>query len=94
MRKKRAKEKVKKLVKAKRTGGKKNRKKSMKISKNIKISDLLSRHPKLAEFFMQKGLFCFSCPMASIETLGQLCKSYGIDWREFKKEIEEFLKKK
>lgn len=82
--------------KRKNEDGRKNKrtKSKINISKDTKISTLLEKYPELNEFFFKKGLFCFGCALSSIETLGMICEGYGMDWRKFKKEIEDFLNKK
>lgn len=74
---------------------KKNKKnKKIRITKNTKISDLINNYPEVGEFLLTKGLPCLGCPLLSIDRLIDICKIYNINWKEFKKEIEDFLKKK
>jgi len=64
----------------------------IKIDKNISINRLISKYPKLLEFFMRKGHFCIGCPYAN-ETLEEFCLNHGISFKKLKKEILDFLEK-
>lgn len=73
--------------------GKKEERK-IEISKKMTIKELIDRYPECLEFFIDKRHFCITCPLSSIETLEDFCKSSGVDYKNFEKELEEFLKKK
>jgi hybrid cluster-associated redox disulfide protein len=90
MRGKRKESKKNKAREAKKQGKKEERK--IEIGKDTTINELLEKHPELIEFFIQRGHFCIGCPYAN-ETLEEFCLSHGINFKKFKKEIEEFLKK-
>lgn len=68
--------------------------KKLKITKNMKIINLIKKYPELEEFLISKNLYCLHCPLSAFETLEDICKRYNILWKEFKKEIVDFLKKK
>jgi len=68
--------------------------KILEILPQTEISTLLEKYPGISSFFFSKGHFCFSCPLATSETLEEFCESHGISFEKFKKEIEDFLKKK
>jgi len=68
---------------------KKNKNKMKKITKETKLSELLSLNPKAGEILFEIGMSCIGCPMAMQETIEQGCLAHGMN----KKEIDEVLKK-
>jgi len=54
-------------------------KKPVKITKEMTIKEVFDSFPKTASVFIKLGLFCFSCPAASEETLEQMAKSYKLN---------------
>jgi len=61
----------------------------MVITKDMKISDIVEKHPKSREAFLEAGIFCFGCGAAKFETLEQGLQLHGLS----EKEIENFVKK-
>lgn len=61
----------------------------MKITKDITIGDLISKHPESAFILMEAGLHCVGCHVAANETLEQGCLAHGLE----EKQINEILKK-
>ena len=61
----------------------------MKITRKIKMSELLEKKPEAAEILFEAGMMCVGCPMAMQETLEQGCMAHGMS----KEEIDELVKK-
>ena len=62
-----------------------------KITKNIKISDLIEKEPKAAEILFQYGMGCLGCPSAQHETLEQAAMSHGINLDELLKVLNTYV---
>lgn len=60
----------------------------MKITKNMKLGEVISKYPKTIEVFLKNGLHCVGCHVASFETIEQGAKAHGMT----DKNIEELLK--
>jgi len=67
-----------------------SQKKPEKITKEMKIIDVVSNFPESAEVFTKYGIHCFGCPFSMIETLGQGASAHGI---EVEKLVDELNKK-
>jgi len=66
-------------------------KKFSKIVKEMTIKDILKKYPKTSQVFLKLGLYCFSCPMASEETLEEMATTYKLN---LKKLLESLNKTK
>lgn len=64
-----------------------------KISKDMKLSEIISKYPDTSEIFLKHGLSCIGCPLASQETLEQGAKAHGIDVDKLIKALNECLEK-
>lgn len=60
-----------------------------KITKNMNISNIIKKNPKAGEILIKEGMLCLGCPMAIQETLGQACKSHGIDVKKILKKLNK-----
>ncbi|MFT7615352.1 MAG: iron-sulfur cluster assembly protein [Candidatus Woesearchaeota archaeon] len=49
------------------------------VDKDMTISEIVEKYPKTAEVFLEYGLHCVGCGVASFETLGEGAMSHGID---------------
>ena len=56
------------------------------IDKEMTFAEVLKKHPKTVEFFMENGMGCCGCPMAQMETLEQGFKAHGLDTEKLIKE--------
>ena len=65
----------------------------MKITKSIKINELLQSNPNAAEILFKAGMGCVGCPMAQGETLEDGCKAHGMTKKEIDELVEELNKK-
>lgn len=50
-----------------------------KITKNMTIGDVVSKHPDTVEVFFRHGMHCVGCAIASMETIEQGAKAHGMD---------------
>lgn len=50
-----------------------------KITKNMTFSEVLNKYPKTAKVFMEEGMHCIGCIVASGETIEQGAEAHGID---------------
>ena len=62
---------------------------SEKISKEMTLGEIVSRHPEAAGVMLSYGLHCVGCHVAAWETLEQGAKAHGLT----DKQIEEMTKK-
>ncbi|MBW2983425.1 DUF1858 domain-containing protein [Candidatus Woesearchaeota archaeon] len=65
-----------------------------KVTKDIRISDLVEAYPDAAPIVMSYGLHCIGCQVAAFETLEQGCKGHGMTdetIQELVDELNEFV---
>ena len=60
----------------------------MKITKKIKINELVEANSDAVEILFEAGMHCVGCAMAQQETLEQGCKAHGMSEKEIKKLVE------
>lgn len=65
----------------------KKKKKIMKITKDIRIDELIELNPKTVGFLSQKGIQCIACGEPVWGTLEELAKQKGLS----ENEIEELV---
>ena len=61
----------------------------MEITKDIKIGELVQKHPQAAQILFDYGLHCIGCHVSAFESLEDGFKGHGLD----DKKIEEAVKK-
>lgn len=66
-----------------------NNKIMKKITKSMKIDEIMQIKPKAAEILFKEGVHCFGCMAAHLETIEQGLKTHG----KTKKQIDDILKK-
>ena len=71
----------------------KNKMANKKITKKMKFSEIMKKHPEVAEFLFEKGMHCFGCAMAQFETLEQGALAHGMNPDELVEEINKELEK-
>ena len=54
-----------------------------KITKDLNIRDVLADYPQLLEVFLDHGIACAGCQLASFETIEEGVSSHGIDVDKF-----------
>jgi len=60
-----------------------------KISKKVKLSELIEKHPQTIEILINRGLHCFGCALAAFETLEDGARAHGMNDQEIERLIEE-----
>ncbi len=63
----------------------------MKITKEMKVGQVLREHPETINVFLKYGLGCAGCPMSEPENLEEAAMVHGMDPEEFIKELNEAL---
>lgn len=63
--------------------------KKQKITKKMSFAEILQKNPEVAEILSGKGMHCFGCPMAQMESLEDGAKAHGLDADEIVKELNE-----
>ena len=63
----------------------------MKITKDMIIADVLNMNRGTVPIFMQNGLHCLGCAMASGETIEEACMVHGMDCELLIDELNEFF---
>jgi|TARA_Y100000310_G_scaffold275909_1_gene292698 hybrid cluster-associated redox disulfide protein len=49
-----------------------------KITKDMKIADIVEKCPDSAQIMMEQGMHCIGCHVSAVETLEQGAKSHGM----------------
>lgn len=63
----------------------------MKITKEMKIGEILDKEMDVAPFLLNMGMHCLGCPSARSETLEEACMVHGVDAEQLVEEINAFL---
>ena len=66
----------------------------MKITKEMKIGEILDKDMDVAPFLLNMGMHCLGCPSARSETLEQACLVHGVDADQLVEEINSYLETK
>ena len=64
-----------------------------KITKDMGIMDIVTKHPETLEVFAQYGMGCIGCAAARFENLEAGAKVHGIDPDEMVAAMNELLEK-
>lgn len=64
----------------------------MKITKNMKIEEVLRKYPETAEVFVKHGFHCLGCIAASFESIEQGAVAHGIDVEKLIKDLNKAIK--
>ena len=67
------------------------RRKTMVVTKESIIGDVLDACPDTARFFFEIGMHCLGCPSARGESIADACMVHGTDADELVKKINEYL---
>jgi len=65
----------------------------MKITKDMAIGEVISKHPESVEVFLKNGLGCIGCGMAQLESIEQGAKAHGIDVKKLISDLNKVVKK-
>ena len=63
----------------------------MAITKKTTIGEVLNQNIETAKFFMEIGMHCLGCAMASGETLEQACLAHDVDPDAFLEQLRTYL---
>ena len=61
------------------------------ISADMLVGDIISKHPLAAQFLMECGMGCISCPASQMESLAEACAVHGIDGEEITDALNDYL---
>ena len=67
----------------------KKKTKKQKITKDMLLGDVVSKHYGTVQVFMKHGLPCAACGMAFYETVEQGAKVHGIDLKKLLEELNK-----
>jgi len=70
-------------------------KKAARITKNMKIEEVIINFPETASIFIKHGLHCIGCPMAvgeNVETIEEAAKLHRIDLKKFLSDLNKAVK--
>ncbi len=68
--------------------------KKEEIEKEMTIKEAIEKYPKTASVFLDKGLYCFGCPIAQTETIEEMAKAYQFDLKNFLEDLNKATNKK
>ena len=68
--------------------------KTMKVTKDMIISDVLKMDQGTAQYFLQMGMHCLGCPSASGESIEEACSVHGANADELVSAINGYLESK
>jgi len=63
----------------------------MTVTKDMFISDVLNMNQGTIPIFLQNGLHCLGCAMASGETIEEACEVHGLDCDSLLDELNDFF---
>lgn len=61
------------------------------FTKDTIIAEVLRKAPESAPIFLNIGMHCLGCAMASGETIGQACMVHGVDVDDLLEELNTFV---
>jgi hybrid cluster-associated redox disulfide protein len=64
---------------------------SSNISAEIIVKDLLDRHPRLVQLFMDMELMCVGCPAEAFHTLADVSREYHLDLKQLLQRIYKVI---
>ena len=67
--------------------------KTMKVTKDTIIGDVLDFNPETAQFFSEIGMHCLFCPHSRGESIEDACFVHGTDAEALVKKLNDFLSK-
>ncbi len=63
----------------------------MEITRETVIGEIVESCPEAMPAFMEIGMHCIGCAMASGETVEQACATHGVDPDEFLEYLKKYL---
>ena len=64
----------------------------MKITKDMTIAEVLEKCPDTGKVFVQHGLHCAFCPLASQESIGLAAKAHGLNLKKLLADLNKIAK--
>ena len=61
------------------------------VDSSMLVGDIISKHPLAAQFLMECGMGCISCPASQMESLAEACAVHGIDGDEIVDALNDYL---
>ena len=61
------------------------------VDKSMSIGEVLNLHRGTSRIFMEFGMHCLSCPMATAESIEAACAAHGTNVDELVHQLNEFL---
>ena len=68
--------------------------KTMQVTRETIIGDILDMDQTTAPYFMEIGMHCLGCPHAVMESLEDACAAHGTDADELVRQLNEYFEKK
>jgi len=65
-----------------------------KITKEMKIEEILQKYPQTVEVFLKYGFHCLGCAAVSFENLEDGAKAHGINTDELVKDLNDVIETK
>jgi len=72
----------------------KTKKSEQLITKDMSISEVISKYPETIPALMKTGMHCLGCPMAMSESLGEGLSAHGLDADKIIEELNKVARKK
>ena len=63
----------------------------MEITRETRIAEIIENCPQAMPAFMEIGMHCMGCALASGETLEQACLAHDVDPDEFLEQLRTYL---
>ena len=73
---------------------KKVEKVDVEITRDMGISEIISRWPQLAEIFNEYGLHCTGCIFSTVDTVESGCRAHGFDDEDIDNLLKDLNRKK
>ena len=64
----------------------------MKITEDMKLKEVITNHIQVAKDFKKYNLDCIGCKGADEETIRMVALNYGLDVKQFVKELNDAIK--
>jgi len=61
------------------------------LSSDITVKELLDRHPRTLQLFMDIGLLCVGCPAEAFHTLADVAREYHFDLNQLLQQIQKTI---
>ena len=78
--------------KGKKEEGKAKAEAKNKITKDMTLGELVTKHPEAAQVMLKHGMHCIGCHMAAMETIAEGAAGHGITGKDLDKLIDEMNK--